>query len=68
MELPIKDFSPELRSLIGYSKGGYVLGFYTDPYDTKGNMESVSPEKMFGKDEDNFSSLPPQTDLVKDTT
>ena len=22
-----KDFSPELRSLIGYSKGGYVLGF-----------------------------------------
>ena len=63
-----KDFSPELRSLIGYSKGGYVLGFYTDPYDTKGNMESVSPEKMFGKDEDNFSSLPPQTDLVKDTT
>jgi hypothetical protein len=26
-----KDFSPELRSLIGYSKGGYVLGFFTDP-------------------------------------
>ena len=24
-----KNFSPELRSLIGYSKGGYVLGFYT---------------------------------------
>ncbi|MEC9392975.1 MAG: phytanoyl-CoA dioxygenase family protein [Pseudomonadota bacterium] len=63
-----KDFSPELRSLIGYSKGGYILGFYTDPYDKNGNMESVSPEKMFGKDEDVFSSLPSQTDLVKDTT
>ena len=28
-----KKFTPELRSLIGYSKGGYVLGFFTDPND-----------------------------------
>ncbi len=55
-------------SLIGYSKGGYVLGFYTDPDDMKGTMDSVSPEKIFGEEKDNFSSLPSQNDLVKDTS
>ena len=63
-----KNFSPELRSLIGYSKGGYVLGFYTDPDDIEGTMDSVSPEKIFGEEKDNFSSLPSQNDLVKDTS
>jgi ectoine hydroxylase-related dioxygenase (phytanoyl-CoA dioxygenase family) len=63
-----KDFSPELRSLIGYSKGGFVLGFYTDPNDRQGTMDSVSPEKMFGADRDDFSTLPSQTNLVKDTS
>ena len=63
-----KDFRPELRSLIGYSKGGFVLGFYTDPNDHKGTMDSVSPEKLFGGDKDDFSTLPSQKNLVKDTS
>ena len=63
-----KDFSPELRSLIGYSKGGFVLGFYTDPNDHEGTMDSVSPEKLFGGDKDDFSKLPSQKNLVKDTS
>ena len=63
-----KEFSPELRSLIGYSKGGFVLGFYTDPNDHEGTMDSVSPEKLFGGDKDDFSTLPSQKNLVKDTS
>ena len=63
-----KNFSSELRSLIGYSKGGYVLGFYTDPNDTIGAMDSVSPERIFGEEDDDFSSLPAQNDLVKGTS
>ena len=63
-----KNFSPELRALIGYSKGGYVLGFYTDPDDKKGTMDSVSPERIFGEERDDFSSLPSQSNLVKDTS
>jgi hypothetical protein len=46
--------SPELRDLIGYSQGGYVLGFFTDPTDTEGKLETVSPKKLFGKDIDPF--------------
>lgn len=60
-----KNLSPEIRSLIGYSKGGYVLGFYSDPHDKSASFESVSPENMF-KDhlQDDFSSLPDPTELV----
>ena len=36
-----KRFVSELRDLIGYSQGGYVLGFFTDPTD-KGKLETVS--------------------------
>ena len=41
-----KGLSPELRSLIGYSKGG-MSWFYSDPYDDSAKHESVSPENMF---------------------
>ena len=60
---------PEIRSLIGYSKGGYVLGFYSDPHDKTATYESVSPENMF-KDRliDDFSSLPDPTELVSKST
>ena len=37
-----KELEPELRDLMGYSQGGYVLGFFTDPTDTEGKFESVS--------------------------
>ena len=49
-----KDLPPELRDLMGYSQGGYVLGFYTDPTDTEGKLESVSPKKIFGESNDRF--------------
>ena len=32
--------SQELRALIGYAKGGYVLGFYSDPDDDSAQHES----------------------------
>ena len=44
-----------------------MLGFYTDPDDTEGTMDSVSPEKILEKRKI-FSSLPSQNDLVKDTS
>ena len=59
-----KGLSPELRSLIGYSKGGYVLGFYSDPYDDSAKYESVSPENMFSDSFDRFSDIPDPKDLV----
>ena len=63
-----KDFSPKLRSLIGYSKGGYVLGFFTDPEDKEGRLESVSPEKIFGGSKDQYESLATPENLVKEST
>tara|TARA_Y100001970_G_scaffold288855_1_gene417367 strand:+ start:45812 stop:46705 length:894 start_codon:yes stop_codon:yes gene_type:complete len=59
-----KDLSPELRSLIGYSKGGYVMGFYSDPENVDGKLESVTPEKMFGDGNDKFSNLAKPEELV----
>ena len=63
-----KELSTELRSLIGYSKGGYVLGFYSDPYDDEAKFESVSPENMFSKAMDSFDSLPNPEELVDKTS
>ena len=33
-----------------------------------GTMDSVSPERIFGEERDDFSSLPSQSNLVKDTS
>ena len=63
-----KDFSPELRSLIGYSKGGYVLGFFSDPEDKEGRLESVSPEKIFGESKDKYETLVTPEELVREST
>ena len=63
-----KTFSPELRSLIGYSKGGYVLGFFSDPRDEEGKLESVSPEKLFGESKDKYENLTSPENLVKGST
>ena len=64
-----KDISPEIRSLIGYSKGGYVLGFYSDLLDKNAEYESVSPENMF-KDRafDEYSAIPDPKELVQKST
>ena len=63
-----KKFTPELRSLIGYSKGGYVLGFFTDPNDKEGRLESVSPEKLFGDSKDKYATLATPEKLVKESS
>ena len=54
-----KDLDPELRDLMGYCQGGYVLGFFTDPFEKDGNLESVSPKKIFGNSADKFSIQTP---------
>lgn len=52
-----KILDPELRSLMGYSRAGYVLGYFSSPYE-KDNLELVSPEELFGEKSkyDNFVS------------
>ena len=64
-----KDISQEVRSLIGYSKGGYILGFYSDPKDRDADYESVSPENMFKEEVlDKFSTIPNPEELVQKST
>ena len=52
-----KNLDPELRSLMGYSRAGYVLGYFSSPND-KDNLELASPEELFGDKSkyDNFVS------------
>jgi ectoine hydroxylase-related dioxygenase (phytanoyl-CoA dioxygenase family) len=40
-----KQFTPELRRLLGYAQGSPVMGFYSD---AKGGTELASPEVLFG--------------------
>ena len=44
-----RTFSPELRSLIGYSQGGFVLGFYSPQGEPGTTRELVPPEYLFGE-------------------
>ena len=45
-------FSPKLRALIGYSKGGPNLGFFSSP-GGEPHLEIVPPERIFGENVDN---------------
>ena len=63
-----RHLSQELRSLIGYSKGGYVLGFYSDPDDQSTRHESVSPENIFSRHLGDFDVLPTEAQLVSRST
>ncbi|MED5314755.1 MAG: phytanoyl-CoA dioxygenase family protein [Pseudomonadota bacterium] len=60
--------SQELRALIGYAKGGYVLGFYSDPDDDSAQHESVSPENLFSQHRGDFDVLPAEEQLVSHST
>ena len=42
-----RDLAPELRALMGYAKGGYVLGFFSPPLGPGEGPELVSPEALF---------------------
>jgi hypothetical protein len=57
-----------LRALIGYAKGGYVLGFYSNPDDPMAKYESVSPEHLFSGKTGEFDSLPSADELVARST
>lgn len=52
-----KTLSPELRSLIGYSQGGFVLGFYSPPGGPGESLELVPPEYMFGDRPNGFGEI-----------
>jgi ectoine hydroxylase-related dioxygenase (phytanoyl-CoA dioxygenase family) len=43
-----KDFSPELRTILGYAMGSYALGYFTPPLPPGEGPEVVPPEFMFG--------------------
>jgi len=60
--------SQELRALIGYAKGGYVLGFFSDPDDDSAQHESVSPENLFSQHRGDFDVLPTEEQLVSQST
>jgi hypothetical protein len=42
-----KDFSPELRALIGYSLGNAILGFYSTPGAPGMGVERADPQTLF---------------------
>ena len=46
----------------------YVLGFFTDPNDKEGKLESVSPEKLFGDSKDKYATLATPEKLVKESS
>ncbi len=63
-----ENLTRELRALIGYAKGGYVLGFYSDPDDDSAECESVSPENLFSQHSGDFDVLPSESQLVSQST
>ncbi len=64
-----RTLSPELRALIGYTKGGYVLGFYSAPTgpDERG-PELAPPERLFDEAPDPFEAAISAQDLVDRTS
>ena len=45
-----KEFSPELRALLGYSMGSYALGYFTPPLAPGEGPEVTPPDWLFGED------------------
>jgi len=45
-----RDFSPELRALLGYSMGSYALGYFTPPLGPGKGPEVTPPDWLFGED------------------
>lgn len=46
-----------LRALVGYARGGPVLGFYTPPVGPGEGLELVSPERIFGDSQTDVKPL-----------
>ncbi|MEP4052633.1 MAG: phytanoyl-CoA dioxygenase family protein [Litorimonas sp.] len=60
-----KDFTPQLRRLLGYAQGSPVMGFYSDP---SGHCDIVSPEEMFGDEVSAVGQRASGEDVVNRTT
>lgn len=59
---------PKLRALMGYSKGGYVLGFYSEPtQDGNAVIELAPPEVKFG-DKARIDKAPNSAELISTST
>jgi hypothetical protein len=43
----VKEFSPELRALLGYTMANYGLGYYSPPTFTPGIPDTLPPELAF---------------------
>jgi hypothetical protein len=64
-----EDLDPELRALMGYSKGGYVLGFFSSPELGSAGLELASPERLFGIETGGFDQIKVKPeDLVKNSS
>ena len=44
-----KNLEPELQDLLGYTQGGYALGYYSDPESTEPNRDILPPETVLGR-------------------
>lgn len=44
-----KDFSPQLRALLGYAMGSYALGYFTPPLPPGEGPEITPPDWLFGE-------------------
>lgn len=60
-----KDFTPELRRLLGYAQGSPVMGFYSAP---NGKADIVSPEVLFGDAISDVAKRASGEDVVNRTT
>jgi len=62
-----KELAPELRALMGYTMGGFVLGFYSSPEGPGGSNELAPPEKLFGDRPGRFCRTKTADALLRET-
>lgn len=60
-----KDFTPELRRLLGYAQGSPIMGFYSEP---EGGHDIISPEVLFGDSVSAVGQRASGEDVVNRTT
>ena len=63
-----RDLDPKLRALIGYSKGGPILGFFSSPDGPGEGLEIASPERIFEAQDARYTWVGNADDLMRPTT
>jgi hypothetical protein len=64
-----KALSPELRALMGYTKGGFTLGFFSEPTGPgQQGLELADPERLFGESPSKFAMTLSAKDLLAATS